>query len=744
MKISTVSKTWLRRWILCAIALATVALAGPAAAQSHPRLAKGKYKTKIESAPPGATVYLDSKDLPPVGVTPYVNNQIKDGTYLIILELDGYQTAQRSVKIVKSRKVQEIFIPMVKKVDPPRIDVRADADQAVFNAAVVLDGQPQGTAPVVLTTTPGRHLLELRKDGYETFQSWVEVKENEKATMTPVLKPVAAKKVGTIVVDADVPDADVYLDGNKANGTTPLFLTDVIEGLHVVEVRKEPAVPWKQTVQVTAGQQAKVRAELKATLGGQGGVIRVLSNVAGADVFLDGTSMGKVPVDIKDVKTGEHILELKAPGYQPHEERVTINAGQSVIIKADLNPEAGAGDKGTLKVVSPVPDADVFIDGAGVGKVPQEKTLARGEHFVVVKLAGYKTFEQKVRLEAGQTLTVSAELKAVGRLRILSDPPGANVLINGLPQGVTPLDLNEIEVGTTIIRVERQGYQPWEQTVNVLGGKTDVLSATMKVEGKSEKELLDEQRGLSSWGARTLPRGRSTVDISLGYPYILDARIAVGAGKVSGFGFDANVGARSMGARSEIGLGVRLMLVDAEPFSAGAFGNLWWGSKLLDDSKRNGATFDAGAVASLTAFTHVTVSARAYFDIWSDRHCPELKTTGVPSAPYALDGDGIQTCDDYLAYVNAGTPTAMRTDFHDRVESLTGESGTSFFDRDSGLRFMTAISAEIALRQRWNVWFLLEGAPFQSERALFVDEFTQVMLKTDYNTYARVGATYKF
>ena len=36
------------------------------------------------------------------------------------------------------------------------------------------------------------------------------------------------------------------------------------------------------------------------------------------------------------------------------------------------------------------------------------------------------------------------------------------------------------------------------------------------------------------------------------------------------------------------------------------------------------------------------------------------------------------------------------------------------------------------------------GAPFQSERALFVDNFSSPMLTTDYATYARVGATYKF
>lgn len=728
------SKIWAYLVGFVTLVAVLVATAGDASAQTHPRLAKkGRYKIKIDTAPPGATVYIDRKELGPVGVTPW-NATVLNGDYLIIVELEGYQPAQKNVKVARTRKLQETFIPLIKKLDPPRIDVRADADKNVFGAQVFLDGQSQGSAPVVLTTDPGRHLVELKKEGFEPFQTWVDAKENEKVSLTPFLKEISKPKLGSLVVDADVADAEVLLDGNKVNGTTPVFITDVIEGLHVVEVRKEPAVPWKQTVQVLAGQQAKVRAELKATIGGQGGVIRVLSNVAGAKVFLDGTEMGAVPIDVKDVKTGEHVLEVKAAGYQTREERVTVNAGQSIIIKLDLNAEAGKGDTGTLKVVSPVPDADVYIDGAAIGKVPQEKAVARGEHFVVVKLAGFKTFEQKVRIEPGQTLTVSAELKAVGRVRVISDPAGAEVMVNGLPQGVTPLELNEVEVGTTIVRVTKAGYQSWEQTLNLEGGKTETLSANLRLEGPSDQELLDEQRGLTSFGARTLPRGRSTVDFGLGYPYFLETRINVGAGKMGNFGFDAGVGVRSMGSRSEIGMGVRFMLVDRDPFSAGAFGDLWWGSRLIDDSKRNGLTFNAGLVASLTAFTRVTVSGRMYLNFWSDRHCPEENAAN----PNGFDGDPIEVCDDYR------TMTLSAED-RMRAEDLTGaDSNAEFFGRESGLRLMTSVIAEIAIKQRWNGWFVLEGAPFQSERALYTDMFSAPLFNSDFGTYARIGATYKF
>jgi len=467
------------------------------------------------------------------------------------------------------------------------------------------------------------------------------------------------------------------------------------------------------------------------------GVIRVLSDAPGARAFIDGVDMGPVPVDIKDVKAGEHIVQVKAPGFQPSERRVTVVAGGSQIVKFDLNQEA-AGDQGLLKVVSMVPEAQVFIDGAAVGKVPQEKRVSAGEHPVVVRLDGYKQFEQKVRVEAGQTVTVQATLKPVGRLRILSTPSQATVLVNGLPVGKTPLD-QEVETGETVVRLELAGFQPFEQTLTIEGGKTQTLSRELAVAGPSEAEMFAEQRGLSSFGARTLPRGRSTVDFDVGYPYFGTGRISVGAGKVSNmFGFDASVGVRTMLARSEIGLGGRMMFVDNEPFSAAAFTNLWWGSKLLDDSKRNGVTWDVGGLASLTAFTHVTITGRGYFEVWSDRHCPALDS----SMTNGFEGtDPIQVC----TQLKDGTISAQDAA---RVKKLIGTNtpdNDNAFGRENGARFMLSIIGEIAFDQEWNVYFILEGAPFQqTERALFTNLFSGSMPDTDYRIYARVGLTYKF
>jgi len=698
----------------------------------------GRYSVKIDSAPPGAPIYIGDKTCQ-VGVTPW-EGKLNKATYTVIIETPGYETATKTFAVAALRKQQELFVPLVKKADPPKLDIRADADpKGVAGATVMLDGEVKGQAPLVIVTTAGRHQLRIQKDGYEPFENWYTTTDNNTQTVMPSLKEIAKPKYGTVVVDSDVPDAEVYIDGNKHPDNTPAVIQNVIEGLHVIEVRKQPALPWKQTVQVTAGQQTKVRAELQATLNGGVGVVRVLSDAQGARAFIDSTDMGPVPVDIKDVKAGEHIVQVKAPGMQVGEKKVTVAAGSSQIVKFDLNAET-AGDSGVLKVVSMVPEALVFIDGASVGKVPQEKHVSAGEHPVVVRLDGFKQFEQKVRVEAGQTVTVQATLKPVGRLRILSTPAASDVIINGIPAGKTPLD-TEVETGETVIRIENAGYQPFEQTLQIEGGKTQTLSRELAIAGPSEEELYAEQRGLSSFGARTLPRGRSTVDFSVGYPYYLDGRVSVGAGRIAHkFGFDASVAVRTMLARTELGIGGRAMLADNEPFSFGAFTNLYWGSKLLDNSQRNGLTWDAGIMASLTALTHVTITGRLYLDIWSDRHCPDKKTAGMTNPSDVFDGDAIGVCKTfYFNATDSTNPDIMR------ITKLTGwHNPDDVFGRENGVRLMASIIAEIAVRQNWNVFGMLEGAPFQEERAFFTNEFAHSMFDTDFNLYVKLGLSYKF
>lgn len=740
----------MRRLTILGVFVAVALVSAPAFAQpsswTGPRKKGRKYKVRIDSAPQQAAIYLENESYGIVGYTPW-NGRLAKGTWKLILKKDGYELGTRSITVKRSRRVQESFVPLVRKIQKATVEVRADADQNAFNAKVWISGQLQGSVPLTIKLDKGRHLIEVKKEGFKDFSQWIEVDEGTRQTVNPVLKPEKVDKFGNILVQADVNGAEVYVDGNKHPDKTPTMISNVLVGPHVVEVRKSPAMPWRQSVNVEEGKTIKVNAELEATIGGPGGNVQVVTKPDGASVYLDGKKVGVAPIEIKAIKPGQHLLEARKPGYESKEERVKVSAGSAEIVKLTLRKAASA-EVGTLKIVSPVPEAEVFVDGEKLGKVPQQKQVASGEHYVVVSKAGYKKYEQKIAVNPGKVLTITAELKAVGAVRFLSNPSGAEVLIDGEPLGNTPMVNEEIASGEHIVTIRRNGYYEFEDAVKVEGGKVKVVNATLKLidTGPTAEELTSRQKGLTSYGARTLPKGNSTVDFSAGYPYFVTGKITVGAGKVADqFGADAGFMFRSYGSRTELGVTGRMTFVDKYPFSLGAFTNLGFGTNFIDDSQRNSVFMDAGGAISLTGLGAVTVTGRAYLNIYSDRHCPGLNAAGTAYDDSAADA--IAICDQYLADLtgmDVDGEGPISAEKKDRIDNILFSEEGDIFDREVGVRLLTSLVIEVAIKQRWNVWLLFEGAPGQSERAAYTDLFASPLPEEDFITYIQLGGTFKF
>jgi len=64
------------------------------------------------------------------------------------------------------------------------------------------------------------------------------------------------------------------------------------------------------------------------------GVLRIDSDVAGAQVFIDRAFVGATPVTIPDVKPGAHTLNVSAPGYDGVAEAIEVSPGpRDILIK---------------------------------------------------------------------------------------------------------------------------------------------------------------------------------------------------------------------------------------------------------------------------------------------------------------------------------------------------------------------------------------------------------------------------
>ena len=126
------------------------------------------------------------------------------------------------------------------------------------------------------------------------------------------------------------------------------------------------------------------------------------------------------------------------------------------------------------------------MNGQSRGVTPVEMPgLAAGEYEVRVDLRGYEGKSQKVVLSEAEP---RAELRPVltrvapasGTADILSTPFGANVTVDGVAAGQTPLLQLKLKAGSRKVELAKDGYEPWVATLAVESGKKAHLDAALK------------------------------------------------------------------------------------------------------------------------------------------------------------------------------------------------------------------------------------------------------------------------
>lgn len=143
----------------------------------------------IDSKPTGATVYLDTKDSDPLGQTPY-EGKLEPGSYTIIVELDRYVSHVQAITVSKKKKGVQKFSVNLSRVEEGEIRVIPAKGRAdVKGASVFIDGKNWGTLPDKLKVPAGPHQVEVKKEGFKTFEAWIEVSEGEVKKVVAELLP---------------------------------------------------------------------------------------------------------------------------------------------------------------------------------------------------------------------------------------------------------------------------------------------------------------------------------------------------------------------------------------------------------------------------------------------------------------------------------------------------------------------------------------------------------------------------
>src|SRR5262245_32095866 len=139
------------------------------------------------------------------------------------------------------------------------------------------------------------------------------------------------------------------------------------------------------------------------------GELFVTSQTEGAEVFVDGRLVGRVPVRAAILlPAGQHTVKITKRGYTDFLDVVTVRAERRTPVDVDLLPVSGV-----LRVAVSVPGARVFVDGRFVGESGQTPLLIdvdAGRRSGRVEKGGYRDFLAIVEAVAGRTDELLASL----------------------------------------------------------------------------------------------------------------------------------------------------------------------------------------------------------------------------------------------------------------------------------------------------------------------------------------------
>ena len=301
--------------------------------QAKIHFTRGLKLLREEAWSPALAEFLRSRDLYPTRVA-----TMNAGIALRKLQrydeaLDMFETLLRDFEVPDDdRQAAQIQIAELRT----RVGT-IDIVGAEPGASIVISSIDRGEYPPVkpIRVPAGNHVVRVVKDGFEPFESRVDVAGGEIASVKVDMAKLTDS--GELrVVERSGKKLDVVVDG-VIMGLSP-WQGRVGVGDHVVLLRG-PGKVGAQPAQATVSSGEVTTLTLVAEeLGSQ---LRVDPTPPGATVFIDGVDVGN-GVWLGRLKQGGHKVLVKAEGFLDGERNVTLAPGQRETVAVELERDDDA------------------------------------------------------------------------------------------------------------------------------------------------------------------------------------------------------------------------------------------------------------------------------------------------------------------------------------------------------------------------------------------------------------------
>ena len=180
--------------------------------------------------------------------------------------------------------------------------------------------------------SPARYGLEVQKEGYQPVQTALQIKSGDAQDQKIKLESLAKG----IFISSQPPGADVFINGAKQSGQTPVTLP-LAPGQYNLVLRLQGYEPYAGPIQVKDNIQTQFPVVLNEKAASRVAWAQVNSNPKGAEIIVDGASTGQFTPARVQVPAGTHTITLRLNGFQQAKKMFQVSEGGAVNIDESLH-----------------------------------------------------------------------------------------------------------------------------------------------------------------------------------------------------------------------------------------------------------------------------------------------------------------------------------------------------------------------------------------------------------------------
>lgn len=296
-----------------------------------------------------------------------------------------------------------------------------------YGAKVIIDGEYKGNTPFTFHANPNTHkyVIEIQADGYKTEYKTVVLRPGYSETLSYSLIPSTC----LALVTSEPEGATVTKDGINI-GVTPLLITNLTYGEYNIELNLNGYKPQSHILKIDSETPQKLHTQLVSTFA----TTIISSEPTGANVFINGSSVGVTPCSLDNIPEGNATVKILLDGYEEFSETISLVAGQEHAINANLTPLPSS-----LKIVTIPEKARIYINNQYRGESPLEiSPFEAGSYRIRAELKGFELMARTINVKPSENRTEEFRLKQnSGAISVVTVPAFVSIKIDGVEYAKT-------------------------------------------------------------------------------------------------------------------------------------------------------------------------------------------------------------------------------------------------------------------------------------------------------------------